>query len=211
MAASVVKADVAGPTRESVSPPDQITETGMAVAQSDEANAREFSSIEEAFLALESPLLGYALRLLKEPAMAQDIVQEAFVRLHAEFDAVRDPRRWLYRTVHNLALNQQRRDSKVIPLNPTPDEFASPAFDLTDPQPLPDEQIARLENVGLVRLSLKTLDERSRELIRLKFTDGLSYKEISARTGLSIGNVGYLLHHALKAIEAELAKSGVIL
>ena len=33
---------------------------------------------------------------------------------------------------------------------------------------------------------------------------------MSTRTGLAVGNIGYLLHHALKAIEAELAKSGVI-
>jgi len=43
------------------------------------------------------------------------------------------------------------------------------------------------------------LDPRSRELIQLKFNEELSYKEISARTGLSTGNVGYLLHHALKS------------
>jgi RNA polymerase sigma-70 factor (ECF subfamily) len=57
---------------------------------------------------------------------------------------------------------------------------------------------------------LEALDERSRELIRLKFNEELSYKEISARTGLSVGNVGYLLHHALKAIAEELAKNGVV-
>ena len=67
----------------------------MAEAQSGEANAPEFGSIEEVFLALEAPLLAYALRLLKEPAMAQDVVQEAFMKLHAEFQSVRDPRRWL--------------------------------------------------------------------------------------------------------------------
>jgi RNA polymerase sigma-70 factor (ECF subfamily) len=38
----------------------------------------------------------------------------------------------------------------------------------------------------------------------------LSYKEISARTGLTVGNVGYLLHHALKGIAEELAKNGVV-
>jgi RNA polymerase sigma factor (sigma-70 family) len=75
---------------------------------------------------------------------------------------------------------------------------------------LPDEQIVRLEGIGLVRLSLETLDERSRELIRLKFTEELSYKDISARTGLTVGNVGYLLHHALKTIGDELAKTGVV-
>jgi hypothetical protein len=33
---------------------------------------------------------------------------------------------------------------------------------------------------------------------------------MSTRTGLTVSNIGYLLHHALKSIEAELAKSGVI-
>jgi len=54
------------------------------------------------------------------------------------------------------------------------------------------------------------LDDRSRELVRLKFTEELSYKEIGARTGLSVGNVGFILHHALKAIAEELAKNGVV-
>lgn len=194
-----------------MSQPDHLFE-GMAEAQPGETESRspKFGSIEAAFLALETPLLAYALRLLRETAMAQDIVQEAFVRLHAEFDSVRDPRRWLYRTVHNLALNQQRRDRKVVPLHPPAEEPSASDLDLTDPELLPDEQIARLENIGLVQLSLHTLDERSRELVQMKFTEGLSYKEMSERTGLSASHVGYLLHHALKAIEAELAKSGVM-
>jgi RNA polymerase sigma-70 factor (ECF subfamily) len=203
--------DVAGQTQKFVSQPDQILESGMAAVQTGEANPQpEFSSVEEAFLALETPLLAYALRLLKEPDMAQDIVQEAFVRLHADFAAVRQPRRWLYRTVHNLAFNQRRKDSKVVPLHAADEQSAAPEIDPADPQPLPDERIARLESVGFVRLSLNALDDRSRELIRLKFTEELSYKEMSARTGLSVSNVGYLLHHALKTIEAELAKNGVI-
>jgi RNA polymerase sigma-70 factor (ECF subfamily) len=53
------------------------------------------------------------------------------------------------------------------------------------------------------------MDERSRELIRLRFNEDLSYKDISARTGLTVGHVGYLLHHALKAMAVELDKVGV--
>jgi RNA polymerase sigma-70 factor (ECF subfamily) len=47
-------------------------------------------------------------------------------------------------------------------------------------------------------------------VVHLKFHEDLSYKEISARTGLSAGHVGYLLHHALKAMAVELAKIGVV-
>ncbi|MBN2508086.1 MAG: RNA polymerase sigma factor [Verrucomicrobia bacterium] len=186
----------------------------MPVAQSDEASADapRAESIEALFHALESPLLGYAFRLLQDAAAAEDIVQDAFLKLHAQFDAVREPRRWLYRTVHNQALNHRRHAAKVVPLHPEGEsgECASPGPDPADAQPLPDEQIARWEEIGQVRLSLEALDERSRELIRLKFNDELSYQEISQRTGLKTGYVGYLLHHALKTIAAELAATGVV-
>lgn len=166
--------------------------------------------MEGLFAALESPLLNYALRLVGERGVAEDLVQDAFMKLHAQIDQIREPRRWLYRIVHNQALNHRRQAGKIVPLNPATEAGAPSAPDTTDPQPLPDEQIARWEGIGLVRLSLETLDERSRELVRLKFNEGLSYKEISTRTGLKIGHVGYLLHHALKAVAAELSKNGVV-
>ena len=161
------------------------------------------------FVALESPLLHYALRLAGTPAAAEDVVQEAFMKLHAQFGQVREPRRWLYRTVHNLALNHQRSARHTVPLEPEP-EAAAPAAEPADPLPLPDEQIARWESLGQVRLSIEALDDRSRELIRLKFDEDLSYKEMSVRTGLSPGLVGYTLHHALKTIADDLARAGVI-
>ena len=169
-----------------------------------------WETIEELFAALESPLLSYALRLAGRRSVAEDLVQEAFMRLHAQFEEVREPKRWLYRTVHNLALNQRREAGKIVPLEEPVENGATTGNEAADPQPLPDEQIMRLEGIGLVRLSLETLDERSRELVRLKFNEELSYKEIGARMGLNVGHVGYLLHHALNAIADELAKNGVV-
>jgi RNA polymerase sigma factor (sigma-70 family) len=166
-------------------------------------------TIEGLFAALESPLLCYALRYTGELGQAEDVVQEAFMKLHVEFDQVRMPQRWLYRAVRNLALNRRRHESRTVSLD-TPDAGQDPVADAADPSSFPDEQIIRLEGIGLVRLGLETLDERSRELVRLKFNDELSYKEIAARTGLTVGNVGFILHHALKTIAAELAKTGVV-
>src|SRR5712671_3366209 len=91
----------------------------MAVMQPDQASAEPpgWPTIEELFAALESPLLSYALRLVGQLSVAEDLVQEAFMRLHAQFDEVREPKRWLYRTVHNLALNQRRDANKIVPLD----------------------------------------------------------------------------------------------
>ena len=183
----------------------------MAVIQTDQANASPppGETIEQLFAALESPLLHYALRLAGDRTVAEDLVQEAFMKLHAQFETVREPRRWLYRTVHNSALNHRRQSAKLVPFPSPSDDDPAPADTTADPDSLPDEKIARWENIGLVRLSLKSLDDRGRELVRLKFHDNLSYKEIAARTGLTTGHVGYLLHHALKGIAVELAKIGV--
>ena len=180
-----------------VMPPNQVSEP------------QGWETIEELFAALESPLLSYAQRLVGDLGVAEDIVQDAFMKLHAQFEEVHEPRRWLYRTVHNRALNHRRQAGKIVSLTPMNESDGQSTGEAADPQPLPDEEIARWEGIGLVRLSLETLDERSRELIRLKFNEDLSYKEISARTGLTVSHVGYLLHHALKGIADELARKGV--
>jgi len=169
-------------------------------------NTAPRDSIESLYAAHESALLAYAQSLVKQNETAQDIVQEAFMRLHADFENVRQPQAWLYRTVHNLAVNQLRAGRKIVPL--VAEETNQ--IELCDAQPLPDEYLAKMEAIGQTRLSLDVLDARSRELIRLKFEEGLSYKEISERTGLSISNVGYLLHHALKDLAEALQKAGVM-
>jgi len=180
----------------------------MPETKSDDADVMSapLDSIESLYAAHEAALLAYALSLLKQNETAQDVVQEAFMRLHAEFSSVRQPQSWLYRTVHNLALNHLRAGRKIVPI--AAEEFAQ--GELCDAQPLPDEYLQRMEAIGAARLSLTGLDSRSRELVRLKFEEGLSYKEISERTSLTISHVGYLLHHALKDLAAALKKAGVM-
>jgi RNA polymerase sigma-70 factor (ECF subfamily) len=188
-------------------PTDLLT---MALTRPDESAAPSppWQTIEQVFAALESPLLAYARRLLGDFAVAEDVVQEAFMKLHTQFQKVLTPQPWLYRTVHNLAVDHQRRANRIVLVGDSKDD-EMPANDAVDSQPMPDEQIARWEGIGLVRLVLETLDERSRELIRLRFNEDLSYKEIADRTGLTVGHVGYLLHHALKAMAVELVKTDI--
>ena len=57
--------------------------------------------------------------------------------------------------------------------------------------------------------ALRELMAKDAELVKLKFNEGLSYKEMAKKTGLTVSHVGYLLHHAIKAVADELAKNGV--
>src|SRR2546427_8192282 len=101
----------------------------MAVMQPDEASMEPpgWETIEELFAALESPLLSYALRLVGQLSVAEDMVQEAFMKLHAQFKEVNEPRRWLYRTVHNLSLNHRRAAAKIVALDLTGKERSAAA------------------------------------------------------------------------------------
>ena len=173
-----------------------------------DGNDQEDSSLAGLFETLEAPLLRYACKMVKRPEVAQDLVQEAFLKLHARQRSVSQPKAWLYRTVHNLAINCLRKEGRMALLALDESE-ESPALEQAAHETLPDESLARMEIVGQVRLLLQKLEPKKRELIRLKFEEELSYKEISKRTGLSVGNVGYQLHHLLKTLAAEIEKNGV--
>ena len=177
--------------------------------------------LEELFHDLEAPLLAYATRLTRHAESAQDCVQEAFLRLHPRLLAgeVREPSAWLYRTVHNLAVTGLRQSSKIVSFDAPAtgaENDASPRTEsdlaFADPAPLPDAEVERLETAGLARLvfdRLRRIDPRAGEIVRLKFYEELSYKEIAERTGLNVGHVGYILHHALKNLATELTRSGL--
>jgi len=161
-------------------------------------------SLVELFETLESPLLHYARQLTGSRETAEDLVQEAFLRLQRQGDAVRMPRAWLYRTVHNLAMDHGRRHSRE---STQPESDA--AEDAAAVEALPNEVVERLEMAGLTRLFVEELGPPHRAVIRLRFEENLSYKEIAARLDLSVSHVGVLLHHAVRGLADEFAKRGI--
>ena len=91
------------------------------------------------------------------------------MRLHSEFATVKQPSAWLYRTVHNLSLNRLRADRKIVPM---PDA-ESDQNDISDTQPLPDEQIERMEAIGQTRLCLEALEPPQSGIGPAKIRGGL--------------------------------------
>lgn len=161
-------------------------------------------SIADLFTELEKPLFAYAYRITAEAEVAQDVVQEAFLKLHQSKTAIEKPKAWLYRSVHNLAINTSKRRSKETSFE------ASVISDFdSDVTSLPNEELEKNEILGLTRIMINQLDERSRSVVHLKFQEELSYKEISARTGISVSNVGYILHQAVSSLVNEFEKLGL--
>jgi RNA polymerase sigma factor (sigma-70 family) len=159
------------------------------------------SSLARLFESEESALLHFALGLVGRRSVAEELVQEAFLRLHQVWGEVENPRAWLYRSLRNLALNHLRDHRKET----SPEEAAEPVSEIN----LPVEEMGRREAIGLVRTFLAELPEADRDLIRLKYHENLKYDEIGRRTGLNPGNVGYKLHHLLKGLADALRHAGV--
>ena len=158
-------------------------------------------SLTAVFEAEEGPLLRFAFGLTGRREVAEDLVQEAFLRLHAHWAEVENARAWLFRCVRNLALNHLRDHSREV--------SEEAGWAATSAERPPDAAVGRMEAVGMVRMLVAELPESDRELVRLKYEEDLKYQEISRRTGMSVGNVGYRLHHALKGLADALRRAGI--
>lgn len=165
------------------------------------APVEEKPTLREVFEAEESPLLRYAHGLVGQRETAEDLVQEAFLRLHAHWEEVTNPRAWLFRSIRNLALNHLRDHKRETPLE-TGREWESQS-------PGPENTVGKLEAIGTLKLLVAELRDDDRLLIGLKYHEGLKYDQISERTGISVGNVGYKLHHALKNLAESLRRLGI--
>ena len=161
----------------------------------------EKPTLRQVFAAEESPLLRYAYGLVGQRETAEDLVQEAFLRLHEHWEDVTNPRAWLFRSIKNLALNHIRDHKRETSIE-TGREWESPLPD-------PEQALGKLEAIGTLQLLVAELHEDDRQLISLKYHEGLKYDQISLRTGLSVSNVGYKLHHSLKHLADSLRRLGV--
>jgi RNA polymerase sigma-70 factor (ECF subfamily) len=156
-------------------------------------------AFEAVVLHYESALLRYATRVLNDPDAAQDVVQDGFIRLLHRWKGDMAPgaqmTSWLYRVVHNCAVDHIRKAARRHLLH----RQASEERDETvDPDRGPAFRVS--EAAERAAAALQTLDPRERQLVILKVYEEKSYKEIAAITELSTGNVGYILHHAMKKL-----------
>jgi RNA polymerase sigma factor (sigma-70 family) len=189
------------PRTNSACPTAEIQQIPGMSRGSVDAGIGDRPTLRQVFDVEESALLRYAYGLLGQRETAEDVVQDAFLKLHAHWEEVLQPRAWLFRCTRNLALSHLRDHKRETPMdNDREWESASPN---------PEQTLGKLEAIGTLQLLIAELQEDDRTLISLKYHDGLKYDQISQRTGLSVSNVGYKLHHALKNLADSLRRLGV--
>ena len=148
----------------------------------------------------EGPLVRYAARLTGDLESARDVVQETFLRLCSEDRGKLNGHEveWLFTVCRHQAMDVRRKESRMIPNSDVQEQAC------TSPDPSPAAQLEAKESTGRVQHVLATLSQNQQEVIRLRFQNGLSYHQISQVTKLSVTNVGYLIHTAIKTIRERL-------
>ena len=147
-------------------------------------------NFEATFDQLYPALFRYCHRLTGDPDLADDVAQEAFVRLYdRRVEGTEEGlRAWLFRTATHLVRDRhrvgenQRRLLEAHPVEPG------------SPEP-PDEAVQRQEQVALVRKALEHLSEREREMLLMRHA-GFSYREVAEAVEVAPSSVGTLLARA---------------
>jgi RNA polymerase sigma factor (sigma-70 family) len=152
----------------------------------------------------QASLTRYAARLLGDPDRARDVVQDTFVRLLAQPRGQVDGHiaEWLFTVCRHRALDVARKEGRMKRFAEGEIERVA-AGDSRPGQALEAEET----QAALLRL-IGHLPPNQQEVIRLKFQNGFSYKEISRITALSVTNVGFLIHTAVARLRREWASQG---
>ena len=157
--------------------------------------------LSRVFADLERPLVAYVMQMLGDRDRASDVVQDAFARLCGQPRGQTEgcERPWLYKVCRNRAIDVLKKEGRMK----TFDDASAGRQESGESDPA--QTAASREQAQQASSLLHDLPDNQREVIRLKVGGDLSYREISELTGLSVSNVGYLLHTGLKTIRSRMA------
>ena len=151
-------------------------------------------------------LYRYLLRLVREPATADDLFQQTWLRVMeriGRYDARRNFEPWLFSVAHNLAVDfwrSQRSDS----LDAAADPGDSPGERLSSTGPDPLEQLLDFERGSMLAACMHDLAAIHREVLTLRFEEDMKLEEIAEVASIPLSTVKSRLRRALEALRMAL-------
>ena len=168
---------------------------------SDSSQLRQ--EIERWFFELRDPVFRYLRTLGCRHSLAEDIAQEAFLRLHCALRdglKVKHVRGWVFRVARNLAVDSQRDQQRHWQTHPQEEQLDEAHSDSAAD---PEQQILARERMRLVDEEVQRLPSLQRECVRLK-VQGLRYHEIARELDISVSAAVDCMRTALKRLATRL-------
>ena len=147
------------------------------------------------YLSLADALYKVAFYILETQDDAEDAVQELYLKLWRNrdaLDAVRNPRAYAVTLLRNICLDRIRQASRMVEAEPQEGSFG--VFD-------PDRAMDERERLQKVLAALKSLPDKQRDILILRTVEGLDYNEIAAITGTDNLTLRVLLSKARKKLK----------
>ena len=143
-------------------------------------------------------LLNHIFFYVKNREAAEDIIQDAFVRVYLNKDKYKDLAKvstWIYTIAINLAKTEINKSSRAEKFSIT-GKNGEKDFELPDKHNITDEPVLKKELKETLMSAIESLDDKFREIILLRDIDGLSYEEIAEVLEIPVGTVKSRINRA---------------
>lgn len=168
------------------------------------------AAFRELYAALAPKVYGYLLRMARQRAVADDLLQQTFLKVHrarGAFVRGADPVPWIYSIAHRTFLDEVRRNKRAVVGLATGEELPEVAADLHGrTQGVADEPRHDPEVTRAALSALAQLPEQQREAVVLTKLDGKSVAEAAAIAGTTVGAMKVRAHRGYSALRKVLGR-----
>jgi len=168
------------------------------------------AAFEALFERWAARLLRFLERMVKDTAVAEELVQETFLRVHrarSRYEPDAKFSTWLYTIASNVARNELRRPFRRAPHDSTDAEREGAPLELAAEESPVDEIVNARREGSEVEAALQKLPERQRAALWLAAVEGLPYAEVAQALDTSESSVKALVHRARVALAEQLASA----
>lgn len=190
---------------------DEAIASGEGNVRTEETDAQLAARFEREALPLLDQLYGGALRMTRNPADAEDLVQEAYMKAYQGFRSYKpgtNLKAWMYRILTNTYINNyrkaQRRPAEYATDDITDSQIAETASHMSSGLRSAEVEAMALLPDEEIRAALMDLNEDYRMVVYYADVEGLPYKEIADIMGTPIGTVMSRLHRGRKQLREAL-------
>lgn len=158
-------------------------------------------SLNQVFDTHKQALLGFISKRLDDPAMAEDLMQDLYLKLqNKDYQDIQYPKAYLYRMANSMIIDEQRRQARYLDSAEIPEEQV-------DPQSTPENRLQEAQKQALVNAAVQELPEKTKDVFYLVGMGRQNKRDVASQLDISVNMVEKHLRKALEYCRMKIKKS----